>query len=222
MWVDRLAPYYAGELRHVGVVATVPPANLTGEATLALTSFINATPNMAAFYGTAPAWYGLQSRLSEVFVSPYDTQIPTALATSCSLSSTGVTSLSAFQSSLLTAAQNGSLGTLDPWGCLLRENSLTTTSIARIAPTEPGYGILYVLGGADELVSTPTERQSFQTLCGQGMQMQYLECMGSGHVQTTFWSLLEIVQFLQARFAGQPMTNPCPATLTATRCSGTP
>jgi dienelactone hydrolase len=226
LWVDRLAPYYAQELEHVGVVATVPPADLLGESNRALRSTVPASANMAAFYGAASDWYGVTGKLSEVFLSPLDTKLPADLASTCDpggdIDSKTITDV--FTKSLLdTAASSDGIAKLSPWGCMVVENGLTTTSVKRLAPTAPGYGILFVLGESDTLVDPATERPAFDTLCAQGMKMQYLECAGASHTKATAWALPEIVDFLRDRFAGKPMdaASTC-VRAAASKCRGTP
>lgn len=222
LWVDRLAPYYAKELEHVGLVTTVPPADMLGEAVRALRTKVPASGNMAAFYGAASDWYGVRDKLNEVFVAPLDKDIPAQLGASCSPELRDAELNAVFTKSLLDAAAGDNFGKLAPWGCMVVENGLTTTSVPRVAPTSPSYGILFVLGEKDTLVDTETERKGFDTLCAQGMKMQYLECAGASHTQATTWALSEIIEFVQARFAGKPMdaASVCkrPA---ATRCRGT-
>lgn len=218
LWVDRLASYYAPELTHVGVVATVPPADLLSEGTRALRAAVPATLNMAAFFGASSDWYGLKDRLSEVFVPPLDKDIPAALATSCDPSGTwsGKGLSDVFQKKLLDAAAvDGGVRGFGPWGCLAVENGLTTTSIPFVPSQRAGYGIMFVLGESDTLVNPPIERTSFDTLCAGGMPLQYLECAGAGHVQATQWALPEIVDFLTDRYAGKALDP-------ATRCKRSP
>ncbi|MGZ3455278.1 MAG: lipase family protein [Polyangiales bacterium] len=225
LWVDRFAPYYAKELEHVGVVATVPPADMLGEAVRALTNKVPASGNMAAFYGAATDWYGARAKLSEVFVPPLDTQIPTELGASCDpgASFKDKELVDVFAKPLLDAAASGGLRALSPWGCMLVENGLTTTSLPRLAPKAPGYGVLFVLGEADTLVNPEIERVSFDTLCSQGMQMQYLECAGAAHTQATTWALPEIVDFIRDRFAGRaPDAATSCKRAAATKCRATP
>jgi len=226
LWVDRLWPYYAPELTQVGVVATVPPADLLAESARALTSTVPATNNVVAFFAATSGWYGAGGRLSEVFLPPLDEELPVALAMSCDPGDKfkGKTIGELFQPALLAAAsKQETLRALSPWGCMASENGLTTTSVKRISPASPGYGILYVTGEADTLVNTEIERHSFDTLCQQGMRMQYLECAGASHTKATTWALPEIVQFIGDRFANLPMAadKVCvrPA---ASRCSATP
>jgi dienelactone hydrolase len=208
LWVDRLWPYYAPELTQVGVVATVPPADLVGEGVRALQRTVPASANMAAFFAATSDWYGLRGRLGEVFRPPLDKELPAALAKSCDPSN-GIENKKiedVFQPALLAAAnRTDGLKGLDPWGCLAVENGLTTTSVRRIAPAAPGYGVLFVLGEKDTLVDPETERRSFDTLCGQGMEMQYLECAGASHTRATTWALPEIIEFLTDRYAGKPV-----------------
>lgn len=226
LWVDRLAPYYAQELQHVGVVATVPPADLLAEGTRALRQKVPASANMAAFFAAASDWYGVGQRLAEVFVAPLDKDIPAELAATCNPGSSFKDKdlAAVFKKSLLDAAAlPGGLAGLSPWGCLITENGLTTTSVKRLAPTAPGYDILFVLGESDTLVDSPTERQSFSTLCGQGMAMQFLECAGASHTKATQWALPELVDFLRDRFAGKAADTAHSCQLAApVTCRGTP
>ena len=145
-------------------------------------------------------------KLNEIFVPPLDKDIPAELGTTCSpggsFKDKDLTAI--FSKTLLdAAAAPDQLRTLMPWGCLIGENGLTSTTVKRIAPTWPGYGMLFVLGESDTLVDPATERQSFDKLCGQGVTMQYLECAGASHTKATQWALPEIVDFVRARFAGK-------------------
>jgi len=225
LWVDRVAASYAGELTHVGVVATVPPADLLGESQRALSSFVQASKNVAALFGASSDWYGVKSKLSQVFVPPGDVEIPKAMAASCSPDLGAPKDLAAiFAAPLLEAGKsNDTLRAYAPWGCILVENGLTTTKVARPAPAYPGYGVLFVTGASDQLVNTPIERESFATLCKQGMKMEYLECDGASHTQATTWSLPEITDFIRDRFAGkQPDAAKSCVVAAPSKCRGTP
>lgn len=224
LWVDRLAPYYARELEIAGIAATVPPSGLVEQSYLALAEPRNSTGNLIAFYGASASWYGLGDRLGEIFVSPFDVDIPNALAADCDPGDAveqPMTLEELFQPGLLTAAQNDALPDLDPWGCMLKENGLTTTSTPRINSDAASYGILFVTGGEDNLVDTPTEREAYGTLCQAGMPMRYLECDGASHTGATLWALPEILDFLAARVAGEAFTADC-SVPAPSRCSGTP
>lgn len=212
LWVERLAPYYARELELVGVAATVPPSDMVEQGTLALQTARSSTANMIAFYGASAAWYDLGSRLDEVFVPPLDVDVPSALSASCDPSDAlaQYTELAqVFQPGLLAAAASDVLGEVEPWGCLLRESGLGTTSVARISADPPSFGVLFVTGEDDSLVDTPTERAAFAALCASGLPSTYLECAGASHTETSLWALPTILDFLAARVAGEAFAPSC-------------
>lgn len=223
LWVDRLAPYYARELEHVGAVATVPPADLVTESTRALQEVRNATGNILSFFGAASDWYGLRGELSEIFVPPWDVDVPNLLGSDCGTDAEAPSTLEEiFSPQVLAAATNETLGEFGNWGCMLTENDLTRTGTPRLDSAE-SYGILFVTGEDDNLVHTPTERKAFESLCAAGMPVRYLECAGADHVDTTFWALTEALDFIEARLAGETFerAKSCVAT-PATTCKGTP
>ena len=209
LWVDRLAPYYAPELTHDGVAATVPPADLEAEANRALTQLVPASTNLGALLVASSDWYGTASRLSEVLVPPIDTQLYDEFHTTCSpgQSVKDATALSQiYQPAILSAATStAGVASDGTWGCIVADNGLPSTSVPRAGAYAPSYGILFVLGQDDTLVSTPIEEKSFDALCANGLPLQFLECAGAGHIQTTQWALPEIVDFVAARFRHEPL-----------------
>ena len=225
LWVDRLSDTYAPEIELLGVAATVPPIDLLGQVERGLQSAVDATANSIAMLGAASQWYGVDDRLGEVFRAPYDVQVIETLAASCSEDAPDLPDLTLedlFQPAVLDAASAGTFGELDPWGCLVGENGLTTTSIERTRADDPGYGILLTFGGADELVHTPIEREAYRSLCEAGVPVTMLECEGAGHAEGTIWAMPEILDFMDARSAGIPFVpGPCepPAPVV---CAGTP
>lgn len=225
LWVERLAPYYARELEHLGGVATVPPADLLAQSERALRTLVDASKNVVAFLGVTPAWYGVGTRLNEVFGEPWPTRVPELLGGSCELGKEfRPTRLEdAFAPGLLAAAAESRIAQFEPWGCIVAENGLTTTSIARLGQPSASYGMIFVTGEADELVNTPIERQSFAKLCAQGLPLQYLECQGAGHTKATFWALPELLRFVEDRLAGRAFPAATSCLLQApSRCENTP
>ncbi len=224
LWVDRLAPYYAREFELAGVVASVPPADLNAEMERALTELVDGTSNAIATIGAVPQWYGFADRVGEVLRAPYDVDVPAALAADCNPGAaidTPATLADVFTDALISQVATGSIAGFAPWDCVVAENSLTSTPIPRITPASSSYGILYVLGEADQLVHTPFERASYDTLCAAGMPLQYAECAGAGHVDAIYWSLPESLDFLTAREHGEAFTPQCTRPAAAT-CRGTP
>lgn len=224
LWVDRLAPYYAREIDIAGIAATVPPSDLLGQSTLALTTFRDSSSNVLAFLSASSPWYGHADALGTALVPPLDIDVPAAMAASCDPGgafSDKTTLESVFQPSLLAAASAGTLADVDPWGCMTTENGLTTTSIPRIQKDPSSYGLMFITGEKDTLVDTPTERAAFETLCNGGMPMQYLECTGASHTKATLWSLPQILSFFEDRLAGKTFEKQCTAGAPVV-CSGTP
>ncbi|MBK8479564.1 MAG: hypothetical protein IPL40_00060 [Proteobacteria bacterium] len=225
LWVERLAPYYARELEHLGGVATVPPADLLRQSERALRSLVDASKNAVAFLGTVPFWYGVGARLDEVFAEPWPSRIPALLGAGCDLGDAfRPTALEeVFSPGVLSAAAEDRFAALDPWGCIVRENGLTTTSVARLGQASESYGMLFVTGEADQLVNTPIERESFATLCSQGLPLQYLECRDAGHTKTTLWALPELLRFVDDRLAQRALPAATRCVLQApSRCENTP
>ncbi len=201
LWVDRLAASYAPEFEHLGSVATVPPADLTRQAEKALQEPISATGNTIAFFGASASWYGLEDRLDELFVEPLDTSIPELFAEGCSFDE--ITDdyeelEDVFTEEVLDSVDAGD-GLPQPWQCMLDDNGLVTTDIERHGTFLDSYATLFVLGEDDGLVDTPIERDSFVTLCDDGMPLSYLECADGPHGATTAWALPEILDFVDDR-----------------------
>ncbi len=223
LWVDRIGPKYAPELEFVGGVSTVPPADAVGHMLRALQQPVEATGNTIAFLTAGAPWYGVEDRLGELLKSPYDVSAPEELATNCSPSREfrNIEKLAdVFQPEVLAAAANGEL--LEPWNCMATENGLTSTRIEREGNDAASYGMLYVLGENDELVNPAIERAAFAKLCEQGMPLEYLECAGAKHTRATSWALPEMIDFVDARFAGEVFDKGQSCEVTAAvRCRGT-
>ena len=139
--------------------------------------------------------------MSDMLRAPFDTSVPAALAAACDPGdaldpTTGLSDL--FTPAFLASAQVD-IGATMPAGCWLRESSLTVSSIPRITPSSPSYGILWVVGSEDRLIHPPIERASYDTLCAAGTPLQYLECEGASHTRATAWAIPELFAFLDAR-----------------------
>ena len=213
-------PFYAPEIDLRTGVYGIPPSDLEAHMTLGTRELRSSTGNVVLFYTAAQTWYqpSLAPGLGQIFVSPYDAQIPAALATSCSPTLLDGASAveEVFTSPLLAASQSDTLTGYEPWGCFARENSATRTSLP--VPTIPG---LVVLGENDTLVDPTIERAAFTTLCGQGHKLSYLECAGAGHTQGFVWAIDDMLDFIDARLAGQPVIGECTQSPAQT-CSNTP
>jgi len=225
LWVDWLADRYAPELELVGTVATVPPMDLLGQVERGLQVEVDATANSTAMFAAAGVWYGYESRLGEVFREPYDTDVLEALELSCMDEAPPVPELvlaDLYQPAILDAATAETLSEVDPWGCVVAENGLTTTSIERTRTDPESYGILLTFGGDDPLVHAPIEREAYRTLCEDGLPVTMIECEGADHGGGTLWAIPEILEFMDARAAGEAFVQPACDPPPAVTCRGTP
>ncbi len=213
------APYYTPELDVTGISAAIPPADLLGQTILGVANRIDATSNLLAFLGTYADWYGAD--LSEALLPPHDENVVTHLATECRLS--GITSDATDVAQIFTQdfrdlAAAGFPDDGNVWSCMLRANSFPYNPIESLdlPPT------MFVLSELDELVDTPTERESFDSLCDQGFALEYLECAGADHVTGAVGSFAEQLDFLAARRRGDewPAASQCIRTAPVV-CSGT-
>lgn len=222
LWVQRLLPYYGREFEHTGVVATVPPAAVYEEAERALSEMVQATESLVGSLTTQAEWYGYADRLDEALVEPWATDVPAAFRAGCRfgdvLGSLPETLDGLFTAELLAAAQGGTLGELQPWGCIVSESDLFRTTVGQIDASVP---LLFVTGEDDPLVHTPIERVAYMRLCSElGIQAEYIECQGADHGEGTFFALPEILDYLTDRLAGEPLGETCAAPTTV-RCRAT-
>jgi hypothetical protein len=225
--VDRVAGSYAPEFRIPATIALIPPADLAGQAEVAFQKVGDALGNFAAFLTSAMRWYGAPASMAGVLTDTdprhYVTAVQATMDGECGDGDLleGVTSMDQlYEASFLAqGVASGGISHVEPWGCYMRENSLTTTSTPRLGNSP----ILFVLSQKDELVDRQVERASFQTLCNQGYAMQFLECAGAGHAQGGVWSLSEQKAWLEDRLAGKALDPAKTCVLTdPVVCSGTP
>ncbi len=210
LFMGRYAPYYAPEYKVPGVVAMVPPADLLGEAASALATLNSRTALLGVFLVQATRWYRDDAALADLFTDDEPTHLATELPSCLDLDTNCggsdpfkelLTLEQLFTPAFLDAMATDGLEGTDPYGCFLRENSVTTTSVAR-ADDSP---VLFLLAETDEIVQTSVERGSFDTLCAQGQRMQYLECANATHVEGPLWSLPVQRDWIDARLAGEPL-----------------
>ncbi|MBI5536201.1 MAG: alpha/beta fold hydrolase [Deltaproteobacteria bacterium] len=220
-FVNRFLPHYAPELTIRGSVWDVPPTDLLHECQEAINNtWVNASDNVAAFLTAADSWYkAAPNGVSEVFLAPYDTEIPSAMMTECGGATINNPTLqTVYTPQILAAAQQTDLDSFSPWNCYTLENTLARTSIPR-ADDIPS---LFLLGENDQLVNTPVERAAFQELCSQGLKLQYLECAGASHTAPLVYAFDQTLQFLEDRLDGKPMPADMCTVKPAEKCTSQP
>lgn len=228
LWVDRLWPYYTTELSLEGTIAAIPPSDLLAQVSRAIPAIVDATANTLWFFGTVAGWYGYDDALSEFFVEEALTALRAMLSAPCDdqpdINPEDFMSPELlFTSEVVEAAEAGEFDSLDPWGCIARENGLTTTSVQRRSTDPEHYGILFTVSEEDTLVHPPVERAAYTQLCEAGLPLQYIECAGADHEDGAIWSLPEVGRFLDARFAREPFEADASCEVgEAVVCEGTP
>ena len=219
-FVSRYAPYYAPELEFAGAVYAVPPLDFVAQSQLALESGDAAKAgNTAAFLSSAHDWYQADpSGLDTVLSEPSQIELQELIENQCVLPSLDGELQDIFTPALLDAALEDGFGSLAPWDCYVRENSFVDSSLPSTAPIPA----LLILAEEDTLVAPEVERNTFDTLCDQGVPLSFLECQGAGHSETFFHSIDNAMDYLESRLAGDPLPDDLCILRAAERCASAP
>ncbi len=209
LWVDRLAPHYAAELRMVGAVGTAVPLDLRAEAQAVLSGERPENGLGGMFLALAGLWYGRADAVDGLYAEAPDDWLAT-VRDSCDFNATrallaGQATLSPEAATALAEGDGAA-----PWACIADENGLVATSVARL-PTPEGYGILLIYGDGDDttLVDASIQQGAVETLCAQGMPIRGHVCAGEGQWLAGFRALRLIDRFIDDRFADRPLTGNC-------------
>ena len=94
-----------------------------------------------------------------------------------------------------------------------RDNQYVKQFFARNQPgSQPIHApVLLVSGSADSIFTAPAGRKIFQRLCAAGGQIQHNVYPGLGHDAVVYGSLKDQMDWVAARFAGEPARSNCPA-----------
>lgn len=211
-FTTRYAPYYAPELEIKGAAWGIPPTDMYRHAKRALNEYVPASGNTALVFLSADDWYRDDpSLLSQVFIAPWDTTLRPHALTSCDLGGpldeAGVDTLEElFTPELLAAADlDPFMDGYEPWLCYVKENTLSRNSVPRI-DNIPAF---MILAENDQLVNPEIERIAFGELCDSGYKIQYRECTGAEHGAGFGWSIDDQLDWLDARYKDEAMTDVC-------------
>lgn len=206
------APYYAPEFTVAGALALIAPPNVKAQVEASLASYTDSSAISAAAVTALSRWYCITEPLDQVLTNTaphhFSKLFPQLMDSECSFdqSKYKVTQINElFTDKFIAAAKGGSWQGYDTWSCILAENSLPSSSVK--PKNHPP--VLYVVAENDELVHASQQRISFDLLCQEGYQMEYLECKGANHVQGGTWSLSEQFDWAADRLAGKPLTQAC-------------
>ena len=199
LWTGQLARSYAPDLQLVGVAAAAPPTDLA--ANLSAGSDPSVRAFLTAF--TAYSW-------SQHFDAP--------LATLGNRSTQGVISRLAQNNCielgkkpklgtmlgvlvLRRELKNVDLGTIQPWARIARQNS----------PAARGYGTPFLIAqNPKDVIVAPAVTLAFaRKLCRNGGRVRYLSITGQGHETSARDTTGLTLDWIDARFAGQPARNDC-------------
>lgn len=104
-----------------------------------------------------------------------------------------------YTAAFIEALVSGVWGDLEPWGCVLRENSLDGTSVERISDTP----IFATFGEQDDLAQTSVELEAMIRYCEKGWRIEYFVCAGLDHVMAGAASLYYMHHWTQDRLNGE-------------------
>ncbi len=213
LFSELYAPYYAPEFELTAAVSLIPPSDLVGQAEEAVRAFGPATTTLAGAMMSLSRWYGAYDDHIEEIVrneDPYHiaTLLPELMDTTCNVNESDYeidTVADIFQDAFIQSIEADSWDGYDLWECMLLENSVPASSIARTTDTP----MLFVVSEEDELVNPAVERPGFDNLCAAGYRMNYIECKGASHSAGAAWSILEQFDWVEDRLNGVAMEDVC-------------
>jgi len=194
LWSAKLAPTYAPELDLVGVAADAPPTDLIANFDAIKNPAVRAL--MTGY--VSESWSKIYGIPLSTFANPFGRLMIRQLAKDCTRFDvpSAVTHVSLL---LLSHQVPNELG--DPWTKPLRENSLTAWHL-----TAP---LLIAQGGKDDVVSPDLTRKFQVESCRQGVALRALFMPDAGHLDIAEKTTVPTVDWLAARFAGQPPESDC-------------
>jgi acetyl esterase/lipase len=94
-----------------------------------------------------------------------------------------------------------------------KDNRYIKQFLARNQPViKPTYGPLLLVGGGEDILFTECAgKKIFQRLCNSGVPVQWNLYAGLGHDPVVYGSLRDQLDWIAARFAGNPAPSNCPA-----------
>ncbi len=187
LFTDRYGPVYAPEFDIPCTLAVVPPGDLAGQAFLALDALDGAAELGTGFMVAAALWYAPTAGAASLFNAngpkDYATWLLEVFPTTCNSGKLieGAQYIDdLYNPDFLLAVLAGGLESVDPWGCISLENSITSAPPPYLGTSK----LLYLIGENDELVDRDVERATVQQLCDAGVPIDFLECAGGSHTGT--------------------------------------
>lgn len=199
LWTGQIARSYAPELDLVGIAAIVPPTNLARNmmegsdkrARAMLTAFV--ATSWSRHYGIPMTALGSRSTQN----------VMTRLADNNCLEAHKKPRLSTILGivSVQHAIRNLDLSKHQPWGRLIRENS--------VSPAAVPSPLLVATGSADVIVAPAVVRDFALRACRNGKAVRYLSINGGEHATVARTEAQPTLDWIDARFAGQRAPSDC-------------
>lgn len=225
--VELAWPHYAPEAKLIAVIASTPASDLRAITQDAVSRLNDAMGLTALALARMWSWYapeqGLDTLLTNTEPYFFADAIAELLASDpeeCSFDAVtpdvdGPEDV--YAPDFIAAAAAGDWEAAAPWGCFVSENSLSTSSIPRLAEVPK----LMVYGELDTLIVPPLQEPDLTQLCADGLSAEVIQCADAPHSEASLWSLPEQLAWLEARLAGEPWTPSCGMVAPAC-CAGTP
>jgi acetyl esterase/lipase len=200
LWTGQLARSYAPDLTLTGVAAAAPPTdlieNLTGGTDPSIRAFLTAftAHSWAQHFGISLRTLGTKST-SDLIDRLGQNNCVTLGAKPRIGTMVGIAILRA-------RLKNVDLGRITPWKEIARDNS----------PAARDYGVPFLIAqnDADVIVAPDVTKVFVRKLCRDRARLRYISIAGAGgHPTSAADSAAETLDWIDARFAGEPAPSDC-------------
>lgn len=200
LWSGQLARSYAPELNLVGIAAVVPPTDLARNlgdgadpnARALLTAF--AATSWSRHYGAPLSTFGRRTtqnvitRLADNNCVEFNTRprLGTILGIAV----------------VRGAIRNLDLARQQPWGRLIRDNSVVPNAV-------PPVPLLVIQGTADTVVAPAVTLDFARAACARGKTLRYISVEGGDHAGVARSEAGTTLDWIDARFRGERAPSDC-------------
>ncbi len=199
LWAGQLWPSYAPDLQLAGIVAIVPPTDLhrnfkegSDLRVRALLTAYTAT-SWSRYYGAPMSTFGSRSvqnvmiRLADNNCVQFDAKPKLGTIIGIAIAQ--------------RAIRNLDLGSKQPWGRLMRENSPSPAAIKVPA--------LIATGTGDVIVAPAVVHDFARRACAAGKTIRYISVEGGDHASVARTEAPATLDWIDARFAGRQAPSNC-------------
>lgn len=200
LWAGNLAKSYAPELKLVGIAAQAPPTEL---GTI-IRADLSGRPGKVLSAYALWSWSQLYDIPPDTAVEERVTLVLNRIARECGETFQEVLSLGVDEAPF---EREGFLATdvtvIQPWRGLIEGNTPGVTP--------PGVPVFIAQGGSDTIVQPLVTSLYRDELCTHKVPVRFVLESGAEHTDVSERSYKAAVQWIEARFAGEPAPNDCGA-----------